>query len=67
MSKINLEKERGLLDRDITFFHFNRAKKRIAKCIKIAKKINNNFYFFYFLKKFYKFFKISLISSFVGT
>ncbi|MCM8831202.1 MAG: tetratricopeptide repeat protein [Candidatus Omnitrophica bacterium] len=53
MSKINLEKERGLLDRDITFFHFNRAKKRIAKCIKIAKKINNNFYFFYFLAQKY--------------
>ncbi|MCM8787425.1 MAG: tetratricopeptide repeat protein [Candidatus Omnitrophica bacterium] len=53
MQKINFEKERMLLDRDITFFHFNRAKRRIIKCLEVAKKTNNDFYLFYFLAQKY--------------
>jgi len=49
MSKgIDLEKERDVLDRQITFFHFEKAKEKINKCLKEAKKIKDYFYLFYF-------------------
>lgn len=48
MQKIDLEKERVILDREITFFHFERAKKKIAKCIKEASKSNDIFFLSYF-------------------
>jgi len=46
--KIDLEKERDLLDRQITFFHFKKAEKKINKCLKVAEKRKDYFYFFYF-------------------
>lgn len=48
MQKIDFERERDLLDRQITFFHFEKANKKINKCLKEAKRINNYFYIFYF-------------------
>ncbi|MFA5008115.1 MAG: tetratricopeptide repeat protein [Candidatus Omnitrophota bacterium] len=48
MQKIDLEKERRLLDREITFFHFERAKRKIAKCIKASASANNIFFLSYF-------------------
>jgi len=49
MSKgIDFEKERDVLDRQITFFHFEKAKKKISKCLKEAKKRKDYFYLFYF-------------------
>jgi tetratricopeptide (TPR) repeat protein len=53
MPKIDLEKERKILDRQITFFHFKRAKRKIEKCIKWAKKIKDNFFLNYFLAQRY--------------
>ncbi len=44
----DFEKERDLLDRQITYFHFEQAKKKAAKCIKAARKANDYFYLFYF-------------------
>lgn len=49
---IDLEKQRKLLDREITFFHFGRAKKKIAMCLKEADKTNNTFFRYYFLAQF---------------
>ena len=49
MSKgIDLEKERDRLDRQITFFHFKKARGKINKCLKVAKKRSDYFYLFYF-------------------
>ena len=53
MQKIDLEQERKTLDREITFFHFKRAKKRAFRCLNVAKKQGNNFFFFYFLAQRY--------------
>ena len=49
MPKIDFEKERNSLDRQITFFHFKRAKKKISKCIKRAKQTQDKFFLYYFL------------------
>ncbi|MCK9572945.1 MAG: tetratricopeptide repeat protein [Candidatus Omnitrophica bacterium] len=48
MQKIDLEKERRILDREITFFHFERAKRKIAKCIKESAAVNDIFFLSYF-------------------
>ncbi|MEM7816903.1 MAG: tetratricopeptide repeat protein [Candidatus Aenigmatarchaeota archaeon] len=53
MPEIDLDRERKLLDREITFFHFKKAKKKVIKCLKIAKKIRSDFFFFYFLAQKY--------------
>lgn len=53
MLELDFEKERRLLEREITFFHFKRAKKRIARCIKQARNLNEVFYFYYFLAQEY--------------
>ena len=49
MSKIDLEKERKKLDREVTFFHFERALRKISKCIKEAKRRKDKFFLCYFL------------------
>jgi len=49
LSKIDFEKERKILDRQITFFHFKRAKRRITKCIQWARKMGDEFFLNYFL------------------
>lgn len=48
MQKIDLEKERKELDREITFFHFGKAKQKIAKCLRESAKENNVFFLAYF-------------------
>jgi len=48
LQKINLEEERALLDREITFFHFERAKKKIEKCIRESSAIDDVFFLSYF-------------------
>lgn len=48
MQKIDLEKERKNLDRDITFFHFKKAKNKIEKCIEEASFANDIFFLSYF-------------------
>jgi tetratricopeptide (TPR) repeat protein len=48
MGIIDLEKERWKLDRQITFFHFRRAARRINKCLRYAKKTRNIFFLYYF-------------------
>jgi len=48
LQKIDLEKERAALDREITFFHFEKAKRKIAKCIKEASALNDIFFLSYF-------------------
>lgn len=50
MPKIDLEKERKRLDREITFFHFKRAKRHASRCLDLAIKTGDNFFFFYFKK-----------------
>lgn len=47
-NRIDFEKERDRLDRQITFFHFEKAKGKINKCLKVAKIKNDYFYLFYF-------------------
>ncbi|UCC95977.1 MAG: tetratricopeptide repeat protein [Candidatus Omnitrophota bacterium] len=49
MPKVDLEKERKLLDREITFFHFKRATRKIKKCIKLAEETKDDFFLSYFL------------------
>lgn len=49
MLQIDFERERTMLDREITFFHFSRAKRRIARCIALAKKADDRFFLYYFL------------------
>jgi tetratricopeptide (TPR) repeat protein len=49
VSKIDFEKERKALDREITFFHFKRARKKISKCLKETKKKKDEFFLNYFL------------------
>ena len=49
MSKIDLELQRRLLDREITFFHFGRAKRKIKMCLNQSMESKNNFYRYYFL------------------
>ena len=49
--KIDFEKEREIVDREITFFYFSRAARRIAKCIKWAKKNEDTFFLYYFLSQ----------------
>ncbi len=49
MPKVNFENERKILDRQITFFHLRRARRRIDKCIKLARGENNEFFLYYFL------------------
>ncbi|MBN3039630.1 MAG: tetratricopeptide repeat protein [Candidatus Omnitrophica bacterium] len=46
---IDFELERKKLDREITFFHFNRAARKISRCIKLAKKHQDDFFLNYFL------------------
>lgn len=48
IKEIDLEKERKLLDREITFFHFRRAAKKINKCLRFATATNNEFFIYYF-------------------
>jgi tetratricopeptide (TPR) repeat protein len=48
MFKVDLEKERKILDRYITFFHFKRAKRKIEKCLRLSKKLKDDFFFYYF-------------------
>lgn len=48
MQKIDLEKERRILDREITFFHFEKAKRKITKCIKESAAANDIFFLAYF-------------------
>ncbi|MCK9615065.1 MAG: tetratricopeptide repeat protein [Candidatus Omnitrophica bacterium] len=48
MQKIDLEKERRILDREITFFHFEKAKRRITKGIKESAAANDIFFLSYF-------------------
>ena len=49
MPKIDLELERRLLDREITFFHFGRAKRKIEMCLRESIKLENDFHRYYFL------------------
>jgi tetratricopeptide (TPR) repeat protein len=49
MSKIDLESQRKLLDREITFFHFGRAEKKIQMCLKESVRQKDDFYRYYFL------------------
>ena len=49
MPKIDLEKERKVLDRQVTFFHLRRAKKHVDKCMKLAKEQGDEFFLNYFL------------------
>jgi tetratricopeptide (TPR) repeat protein len=49
MPKIDLETERKKLDKDITLFHFKKARNKIKKCLKEARKTKDRFFFFYFL------------------
>lgn len=53
MKNIDLQRERELLDREITFFHFKRAKRKIIKCLKIARNQNEPFFFNYFRAQHY--------------
>lgn len=53
MPKVDLEKQRKKLDREITFFHFKKAQRLITKCIKISEKYNDNFFFYYFTAQAY--------------
>jgi len=46
---MNLDKERIALDREITFFHFGRARRKIRKCLKLVKRKGDQFFYFYFL------------------
>lgn len=49
MQQIDFEQQRKILDREITFFHFARAKKRIERNLALAKKANDRFFIYYFL------------------
>jgi tetratricopeptide (TPR) repeat protein len=49
MQKINFEKERQIIDREITYFHFKKAKRRIDKCIKKSTQAHDKFFINYFL------------------
>lgn len=49
----NLERERKKLDREITFFHFKKAKRRAYRCLELAKEAGDSFFFFYFLAQRY--------------
>ncbi|MEI8349509.1 MAG: tetratricopeptide repeat protein [Candidatus Omnitrophota bacterium] len=51
MSKVDLERERKILDREITLFHFKKAKKRINRCLGFANQQHDRFFFFYFLSQ----------------
>ncbi|UCG35629.1 MAG: tetratricopeptide repeat protein [Candidatus Omnitrophota bacterium] len=48
VKNVDLDKERKLLDREITFFHFKRASKKIVKCLHFAEATNNEFFIWYF-------------------
>ncbi|MFH1876535.1 MAG: hypothetical protein ABH865_06565 [Candidatus Omnitrophota bacterium] len=48
---IDLNKERELLDREVTFFHYRRARRRIAKCLRHARKAHETFLFIIFLPR----------------
>ncbi len=48
MQKIDFEKERQIIDREITYFHFKKAKNRVVKCISAAKQRNDKFFLNYF-------------------
>jgi|TARA_B100000315_G_C14567959_1_gene583935 tetratricopeptide (TPR) repeat protein len=48
MPKIDFEKERKSLDREITYFHFGRAQRKINKCIHLARKDKDKFFLYYF-------------------
>ena len=48
MSQIDFYRERRELDREITFFHFKRASRKVAKCLREAKATNNEFFLYYF-------------------
>jgi tetratricopeptide (TPR) repeat protein len=48
MSKIDLEKERIRLDREITFFHLSRARRLIIKCLRESRRRQDWFYIYYF-------------------
>jgi len=53
MPKIDLEAQRKRLDREITFFHFKKAKKIAACGLKAAQRGGDSFFFFYFLAQRY--------------
>ena len=48
MSKIDFEEERRIIDREITYFHFKRARRRILKCIKACSCGDDAFFLNYF-------------------
>jgi tetratricopeptide (TPR) repeat protein len=48
LQKISLEAERRALDREITFFHFAKARKKIARCIEASSALNDIFFLAYF-------------------
>ncbi len=50
---IDFERERLILDREITFFHFRRAKRLIQRALKEAYRQKELFFFFYFLAQRY--------------
>lgn len=43
-----LQYQRELLDRQITYFHFSRAIRKINKCINLARKYKQPFFYYYF-------------------
>ena len=49
MPKIDWERERKVLDREITFFHFRKAERKIKKCLNLAEESGEEFFFYYFL------------------
>jgi tetratricopeptide (TPR) repeat protein len=46
---IDLAKERERLDREITFFHYGRARRKVAKCLRAARRAGDHFFISYFL------------------
>jgi tetratricopeptide (TPR) repeat protein len=53
MPQIDLEQERRKLDREITFFHFRRAKRIIVRALKEARHSKRWFYIYYFTAQSY--------------
>lgn len=48
MPKVDLEKERKRLDREITFFHISKAERIIKKCLKLSRRNKDTFFLYYF-------------------
>jgi len=49
MSGIDLERQRKVLDRHITFFHFKRARLSARQGLKSARAVKDKFFTCYFL------------------